>query len=112
MVESKRFIISHAETDEDFASIETDIFAEKCVICHSDFPRIPNLAQNFYNYTVTDGLAGAYDLRSEIYRRAVVMQNMPPYSVTLIEGPGSALTPTERARLGEWLLAGAPEDPE
>jgi hypothetical protein len=88
-----RLIVSHAASDESFASLG-DVFA-RCTACH-DGERVA--------LDLRDA-AGARAARAAIYLRVVVERTMPPRSADLL---GIApLRDLERERLAEWLLAGA-----
>jgi hypothetical protein len=104
--QSGRFRISRETTTDTFQTIADDILGPYCLLCHSSFPRTPNLPINLSMYQSTASAAGVYELRSRIYQRAVVAQTMPPGSERLRRGP---LPAAERERLEKWLLAGAPQ---
>ena len=100
-VESGPFIIGKASTDDTFETIR-DIFA-RCTYCHPS-AQIPGLDHDFNLYRQEgDGPLGVYELRGQIYRRAVQERTMPPVS------SGGPLDAATLDRLSNWLLAGAPE---
>lgn len=90
-----RLIVSHATTDETYASLG-DVFA-RCTGCH-DGSRVagPDLRLE----------SGVRAARAAIYHRVIQQRDMPPRSAEL-EGV-LPLSDAERDRLAAWLLAGAP----
>jgi len=82
------------------------LFAAKCGRCHPGSAQVilPTLGRNFTDYTNIARFAGL------IYRRVVQEQTMPPRSAETILDDYTPITTAERAMIGEWLLAGAPEN--
>ncbi len=82
------------------------LFAAKCGRCHPGSAQVilPTLGRNFADYTNIARSAGL------IYRRVVQEQTMPPRSAETILDDFTPMTTAERAMIGEWLLAGAPEN--
>lgn len=102
-VDSGPFIIGKASTDDTFESIK-DLLG-RCTACHTSSVIVPGLDHDFgiYRQEVAGGPLGVYELRGQIYRRAVQERTMPPVSFN-IPFDSAALD-----RLRNWLLAGAPE---
>lgn len=100
-VDSGAFIVSRGTTQDTFETIQ-DVLG-LCVSCHPG-ARIPGLDFDLNNYRQQgDGPLGVYELRGRLYRRAVQERTMPPVSSN---GP---LGEAQLTRLGNWLLAGAPQ---
>ena len=96
--------------------MQADLYARIAIghfsICHTAYPRMPGIIDDFgiYQYTTDAPRPGAYDLRALSYQRAVVQENMPPRSQAILSGTTDALlTDAERTRLQAWLLAGSPQ---
>lgn len=103
-VESGPFIVSHRTTTDTFATIHEAILAGRCSYCHQG-STIPGMTYNFNSpgQVQAGDPPGVYDVRGLIYRRAVQQRTMPPISL------GVPLSAEEAERLGNWLLAGAPQ---
>ena len=106
------FTIGHGTTALRFDPDIVEILTEHCGLCHGGVDSEPagKLDFDFTTYlTDPDGATGAYPARGRIYRRAVLQQNMPPLSAPLFFEGFPRMPDDARARLAEWLLAGAPE---
>ncbi len=99
-------IIAHGTTDETFDSM-LGILGSRCGICHPGGMRIPDVPHSFLVYEGEGQVLGVRELRGRMYRRAIQERTMPPPSSVLTGG--QLLSDEERARLAEWLLAGAPQ---
>lgn len=100
-VDSGAFIVSRGTTQDTFETIQ-DVLG-LCTSCHPG-ARIPGLDFDLNIYSQQgDGPLGVYEMRGRLYRRAVQARTMPPMSAT---GP---LDQAQLTRLGNWLLAGAPQ---
>jgi len=91
------FVVGHGTTTRRFADV-APLFA-RCARCHGPDQFASRDAIANPNGT---GLA-------LVYRRAVLSRQMPPPSALLRFADFQPLTDAERALLGEWLLAGAPQ---
>jgi hypothetical protein len=95
------FFVSHRTTQDTFATISNVLGS--CTGCHPGF-NIPGIPHDFTRYQGTNGVLGVYSLGGLIYRRAVQQRTMPPVSFA-----GGHLDDQSAERLGNWLLAGAPQ---
>lgn len=87
-------VTSHNNTAGlDYENTVKVIFINRCGACHNSSSAIPN----WQNYQT------AYGERAKIFQRVVVDHSMPPSS-----GP-SPITDSERATIGAWIQAGAPD---
>jgi hypothetical protein len=82
-------------------------FYDNCAECHPGAdptnPRIPGVGWDFTRHE------DVQFMRGEIWRKAVLLSEMPPPSATeLNAGLPAPLGDTNRQRLAEWLAAGAP----
>lgn len=102
VADSGAFILSRGSTQDTFETIQ-DVLG-RCIGCHSGAELLPGLDHNFNSYQQdAEGHLGVRDLRGQMYRRAVQERTMPPVSAN------NPLTEAELTRLGNWLLAGAPQ---
>lgn len=101
-VQSGLFIVSHQTTQDTFQTILDDVLGARCTFCHPG-AALPGLTHDFGAYSAVGDVLGVSELAGLIYRRAVQQRNMPPVSF------GGALDDQTAERLGNWLLAGAPQ---
>jgi cytochrome c553 len=109
VTEAGDFIVSHATTTENCASIAdlNDGPLSKCTLCHSSSS--PVSVPNTLNATDCDNASSTTrGARGLIYRRVIELRDMPPPSAAHL-GQSVPLGEEQRARLAEWLLAGAPQ---
>lgn len=92
------FVVSHSQTSETYASVKPVLDAV-CAGCHDAKLIGPDMKD----------YASVRLFRGRAWRKVVPQLEMPPKSTPLIVAGGRNLTPEERARLGAWLFAGAPQ---
>ena len=110
VLESDKFYVSHQSTTLTYADVEPLLY-EACAACHRNAEIPGPTAPNFIAGPDAKGQVDA--LRGRIYRRVVLERNMPPTSAPEIAKrqnlPWRALSDSELATLGEYLLGGSPE---
>jgi hypothetical protein len=97
------FRVSHATTTESavfFDTLVNDPAESRCSDsnCHND------PGEGVFRLTTLGDPRTDTSLRGRIYRRVVELENMPPPH----KGEPYRLDAAERARIGDWLLGGAP----
>jgi cytochrome c553 len=100
--ESPEFIVSRAASADGYADVKP-ILDTHCARCHHPLLDPVTMAPDFSKLDDLRPLAGL------AWRKVVQLREMPPPSTDLVlEPPPEALSEADRARLGAWLLAGAP----
>ncbi len=99
-----RLVISHSTTALRYADVQP-LLGTYCDPCHgpNDTVNIPFL----YNFSSAYGAIAPFVGPS--YSRAILERSMPPKSAESLFDNFDAMPESERARLGEWFAAGAPE---
>lgn len=99
--ESPQFIVSHATTNETFATVQP-LLMEYCAPCHGgETGLVPP-----EDFSTRDGIA---PYLGRAWRKVAQQREMPPPSARVVVGDWEPISEADRARLGAWLYAGGPQ---